>query len=985
VQACPPSAWYRLRKFARRQKRALAMAACVVLAVAGLAGGLGWAARDRAARQEAGARQAQEAMTAARTFFGENRLDRARRKLAEAQAQLAAHHVAPGGLTGEIEALEAELARFEQFFAWIDQAHQEEIPSPDEVALAGEGTGGTVAVLSRKPGQEREPAKAVPFLRKALALYEALGQKDWSTAPGRGALGRDQVEQIRRTAYEELLWLAEDLLARRQDHVSGEQLSAPAAARQALAYLDQAAAAHQPTTAFVSLRGRCRGALGDREAADADARLARATPPTLALDHFLLGQAALDSKKKDVAVREFEAALRLEPTHYWSLMKLGQSFIDLGEGPADFVAAVAAYTGCIMKRPDYAHAYRYRAMAHWHLKQYEKSVQDYSKAMALDPKEARDWRSRASTYARLHQYDKALADFNKATELDPKDKVAWNNRGAAYNDLHQYDKAVSDYSKAIELDPKHGVAWNNRGAAYIHLRQYDKALANLNKAIALDPMIAAAWNTRGYAYNDLHQYDKALADLNKAIELDPKNAAAWNNRGGAYSGLHQYDKALTDHTKAIELDPNRASAWNNRGKVYTELHQYDKALDDLNKAIELNPRMGAAWNNRGMAYNGLHEYKKAIDDLNKAIELDSRVAAAWNNRGFAYKELHQYEKAVADYTKANELDPKHAARWNDRGDAYYQLHQWDKAIADFSKAIELNPKFALSWNNRGSVYLLLHQDDKAIADLNKAIEHDPKLAAAWYNRGATYHDLHQYDKALADYSKAIELDPKLAAAWFNRGCAFAELGQWDKASADISKATDLSPGNAQSWYARALLRLQLGDRAGYRKVCAGMRAQFGRATSVENAYWTVSSCIQVPDTLDDWTPLVVLAEKHLAADRENFPRLTALGAALYRAGRYEEAARWLTQAESAFRKANDPAKSTASTWLFLAMAHQRLGHAEQAREWLAKAVREIDHPPAERAQLNRLWYRQLTLRLLRSEAEALLKGTRPDQPQPKGK
>jgi hypothetical protein len=33
VQACPPSAWYTMRKFARRQKRSLAMATCVFLAL----------------------------------------------------------------------------------------------------------------------------------------------------------------------------------------------------------------------------------------------------------------------------------------------------------------------------------------------------------------------------------------------------------------------------------------------------------------------------------------------------------------------------------------------------------------------------------------------------------------------------------------------------------------------------------------------------------------------------------------------------------------------------------------------------------------------------------------------------------------------------------------------------------------------------------------------------------------------------------------
>ena len=41
VQACPPSAWYRFRKFARRNRRAVvtasAVALAVLVAVAGLA------------------------------------------------------------------------------------------------------------------------------------------------------------------------------------------------------------------------------------------------------------------------------------------------------------------------------------------------------------------------------------------------------------------------------------------------------------------------------------------------------------------------------------------------------------------------------------------------------------------------------------------------------------------------------------------------------------------------------------------------------------------------------------------------------------------------------------------------------------------------------------------------------------------------------------------------------------------------------------
>jgi serine/threonine protein kinase len=72
VHACPPSAWYKFRKFARRQKRALAMAACVVLAFAGLAAGMGWAVRDQAARHREAESKILEALETAEPLLRES-------------------------------------------------------------------------------------------------------------------------------------------------------------------------------------------------------------------------------------------------------------------------------------------------------------------------------------------------------------------------------------------------------------------------------------------------------------------------------------------------------------------------------------------------------------------------------------------------------------------------------------------------------------------------------------------------------------------------------------------------------------------------------------------------------------------------------------------------------------------------------------------------------------------------------------------------
>src|SRR6516225_4800487 len=57
VVACPPSAGYRLKKFARRNKGGLAVAALVLFFLVLLGSAIGWAVRDRSAREAEAARQ----------------------------------------------------------------------------------------------------------------------------------------------------------------------------------------------------------------------------------------------------------------------------------------------------------------------------------------------------------------------------------------------------------------------------------------------------------------------------------------------------------------------------------------------------------------------------------------------------------------------------------------------------------------------------------------------------------------------------------------------------------------------------------------------------------------------------------------------------------------------------------------------------------------------------------------------------------------
>ena len=125
-------------------------------------------------------------------------------------------------------------------------------------------------------------------------------------------------------------------------------------------------------------------------------------------------------------------------------------------------------------------------------------------------------------------------------------------------------------------------------------------------------------------------------------------------------------------------------------------------------------------------------------------------------------------------------------------------------------------------------------------------------------------------------------------------------------------------------------------------------------------------------------------DRHAASDRARLLPLTrvaatiwhwgtwARGAALYRAGRYEESVQ-------CFERAVQLHRPRAWDWCFLAMAHHRLGHAREARRCLVEAARWIDE--ANRVQLDDPtsmgptwgnWHEPVVYPLLLREAEALL-------------
>ena len=176
-------------------------------------------------------------------------------------------------------------------------------------------------------------------------------------------------------------------------------------------------------------------------------------------------------------------------------------------------------------------------------------------------------------------YDRALQDYTKAIDLKPNDAEAYNNRGGAYYLKEEYESAIIDFTKAIDLNPDYAEAYNNRGVAY-HLKEdYESAIADYTKAIQLKPDYAIAYNNRGRAYGVKDKVDRstnrpnspsaklavirAIKDYNPAIGLNPELAPAYYNRGVAWLHLREWERAKSDLTVARDKGINIMTAFRN--------------------------------------------------------------------------------------------------------------------------------------------------------------------------------------------------------------------------------------------------------------------------------------------------------------------------------------------------------------------------------------------------------------------------------------
>jgi serine/threonine protein kinase/Tfp pilus assembly protein PilF len=532
VQAGPASAWYRLRKFARRNKAALAMAACAFLALGGVAAAVGWAVRDRAARDHD-----QQVREAALDGEVNRALDETgplieQHKWAEALAAVGrAEKLLAAAGRREWPARLTELRRDLTTAERLERIYREPQIGPNYQATQGFVEGQSYL------GREQELSLAKEFRDAGI---------DIQTLTAEEAATRVRANRVRPALVQAL---DEWAMMRRRDRGENDPSWKKLIAIAQLADPDE-------------WRDRFREALvrRDRRALEelADTVPVRSVSPATV---YLLGTALKELGALDKAMAVLRDGARQYCDDWWLHDLLGSYYL------------------MAFRPPRYDDALRHCLVA-----------------SALRPRWPRGHWVVAYVLLGKEAVEEAIAESSRAIELSPQDPETWNRRGVAYHRTGQWEKALADYSRAIELDPGFARAWCNRGDVHDRLGEPREAVGDLSRAIEIDPSFDLSWNALGVAYGHLGEYEKALAAFGKCLELNPRSAKGWLNRGYVYQVfLHEPERAVPGYARAIEIDPGYWPPWSCRAAARMDLGQWDQAAADCALWAEKHPDEHRAW------------------------------------------------------------------------------------------------------------------------------------------------------------------------------------------------------------------------------------------------------------------------------------------------------------------------------------------------------------------------------------------------------
>ncbi|MCU1266920.1 MAG: hypothetical protein JWM21_3238 [Acidobacteria bacterium] len=267
----------------------------------------------------------------------------------------------------------------------------------------------------------------------------------------------------------------------------------------------------------------------------------------------------LDADRNDLssAVRNFNEAIKRDPTLYGAWQDLGLAYIKASR----WDEAVKVFSDLAQRQPSSVEAAYFHALSLYNAGNMAQAEQEARRALRVDAGAVEAHTLLGIVLASRGNANAEAADaLSQAIALNPNSFDAQLYLGRVQYALKDYAGSVRSLRAAVLLNPRHVEARFFLGTALESAGDSDAAMAEYQSLSKSDPDSAIGQLGLGALLVKQGKVSEAVAVLRRAATLDPSEFEAHWALGRALALQEKYADAVASFEKAIALAPNRSDA-----------------------------------------------------------------------------------------------------------------------------------------------------------------------------------------------------------------------------------------------------------------------------------------------------------------------------------------------------------------------------------------------------------------------------------------
>ena len=482
---------------------------------------------------------------------------------------------------------------------------------------------------------------------------------------------------------------------------------------------------------------------------------APATPESDATYHFMMGHQAELAQDLDTALKEYRAALQIDPKSKEVQSRLAALYFALGDLPqaVQYAEEVGQGTG---QEP--------QMLTHM-----------------------------AGILASAGKPERALELLDKAIESAPERGESYFPKGLILLNQKRIPEAEQAVKKGLQYTADSPVGHYYLGRISLEAGNVEQALANFDRAIAVNPAFEPAYLAQASIYESRQEKDKAITVLKKYLDqVNPRNRDIRQHLVQLYIATKDYAGGLAELEKMLEENPGDLDAQLRMALIYGEKKEFAKAISRLTDILKSKPAELKVRDYLGYLYEETKDFPKAMETYRYNLHLDPRFSDSHMHLGVLLYRLKQFPEAVTHLDEAVRLMPKQPEPHIVLGLAHLQSDQFEKASQAFEEGIKHHPKNADLHFNLGTAYDKLNRFDEVERAMETALSLDPHHADALNYLGYSYAERGiKIEQAVSLTKQAVALKPENGYYVDSLAWAFYKSGMLAEALTEIKKAVSL--------------------------------------------------------------------------------------------------------------------------------------------------------------------------------------------------